>query len=221
VTQGWNASETVEAAARVRILAEKSSDLSQPLMSAVARIFHSYIAGELSTAAALANESFEVARREGNPTAMAYLYYMQLLVRHHRGDLLGVENHFAAGQEFFDDPVFRHAPTNPIITVFGWASWNAWALGRTDLARERLAEVRAAVRPANPYDLAWSNRLEAALYLFTREYEMAEASWQRVPWISAKNIDSLMMLLVREFPLVMRERSSAATLRVLHLSVKE
>src|SRR5689334_4349208 len=123
----------------------------------------------------LANEAFELATREGNPTVMAYLYYMQLLVCHHRGDLLGAENHCVAGQEFFDDPVFRRAPTNPAITVFEWAALNAWALGRADLARKRLAEVRAAVRPANPYDLAWSNRLEAALYLFTREYETAEA----------------------------------------------
>ncbi|MBV8771511.1 MAG: hypothetical protein JO166_04135 [Deltaproteobacteria bacterium] len=175
VTQGWNTSETLQAAERVRVLADKSSDLSRPLMSVITRIFHAYIAGELSIAAAFANEVFEFASREGNPTVMAYLYYMQLLVRHHRGDLLGAENHFVAGLEFFDDPVFRGAPTNPAITVFGWAGCNAWALGRADLARERLAEARAAVRPANPYDLAWSNRLEAALYLLTREYETAEA----------------------------------------------
>jgi hypothetical protein len=219
-TQGWNASETVEAAARVRTLAEKSSDLSKLFMPVIARIFHAFIAGDLSTAASLADETLELAHHEGNPTAMSYLYYMQLLVRHHRGDLLGAENNFAAGLEYFDDPIFRRAPTNPAITVFGWASWNAWALGRADIAHERLAKVRDAVRPPiltisrGPIVLRQAST-------FSRGSTRLQKRWQRLPSISAKNIDSLMMRPVREAPKALRERSSDTTLRVLRLFAKQ
>jgi len=175
VTRGWNAPETIGAATQVRILGEKSGEFSQLLKSEVGRIFHAYIAGELSAAATLADETFELVRGAGNPTALAWLYYMQLLVRRDRGEFVAAENYFAAGLRFFEDPIFRRAPTNPVTTVFGWASCNAWTLGRADLARVRMAKVKGAVRPANPYDLVWSNRLQAALYLLTREYEAAEA----------------------------------------------
>jgi tetratricopeptide (TPR) repeat protein len=100
---------------------------------------------------------------------------MQLIVRFYLGDLAGAEKHFAVGLGFFDDPAFRQDPEGGPIAVFGWASFNAWVLGRADLARERLANMKAAVRPANPHDLAWSEFLAATLHAFMREYETSEA----------------------------------------------
>src|SRR5262249_15276926 len=102
LTQGWGTSEVVEAAERVRMLAEKSGDLQRLVGSMTGRCFQAMIASDLPTAAALADAALELARSEGNPTAMAYLHMLQILVRHHRGDLVGADIHFAAGTKFFD-----------------------------------------------------------------------------------------------------------------------
>jgi tetratricopeptide (TPR) repeat protein len=139
------------------------------------RCLHAYIAGDLSAAAVLADEALELALRSRNPSAMASLHMMHLLVQHFRGNLAAAENHFAAGQKFFDDPVFRQYPAGGAIAVFGWASWNAWKLGRADVARERLVKMTAAVDPTNPHDLAWSDVLAAILHGLMRENESAEA----------------------------------------------
>ena len=138
------------------------------------RCFQANLAGDLSTAAALADEGLELALREGEPPLIAFMYLMQLLVHYPRGDLAGAENHFTALLKFIDDPVFRQFPGGMVISVFGWASWNAWILGRADVARERLAKMRAAVNPANPHDLPWSHVLGAILYALMRENETVE-----------------------------------------------
>ena len=175
LTRGWAASETVAAFERVRVLAEKSGDLMRLVESVFTRSFHACVAGDFSTAAALADEALELALREGRPSLMASLHMMQLVVRFYLGDLAGAENHFVAGLKFFDDPAFRQNPNGGAIAAFGWASWNAWILGRADIARERMARMKAAVNPANPHDLAWSELLAAVLHAFMRENDTAEA----------------------------------------------
>jgi hypothetical protein len=76
------------------------------------------LAGDLSTAAALADQALELVIREGTPSAIASLHTMQLITRYPRGDLAGAENHFKALQKFIDDPVFRRDPGGIVISVF-------------------------------------------------------------------------------------------------------
>ena len=175
LTRGWAAPETVEAAARIGLLAERSGNLARLIRSVFTRSFHANLAGDLSTSAALADEGLELALRGGEPSLIAVLYMMQLVVHYDRGDHAGAEDHFAAGLKLIDDPVFRQYPTGNVIGVFGWASWNAWILGRADVARERLAKMRAAVNPANPHDPAWADILGAILHALMRENETVEA----------------------------------------------
>jgi hypothetical protein len=72
-------------------------------------------------------------------------------------------------------PFFRSSPEGTAIAFLGWASLNAWILGRADAARERLAKMRAAVNPDNPHDLPSSDDAAAGLYALMRDYETAEA----------------------------------------------
>jgi class 3 adenylate cyclase/tetratricopeptide (TPR) repeat protein len=187
LTQGWGASEAVEAAEQVRVLAEKSGDLQRLVGSMTGRCFQAMIASDLSTAAALADAALELVRCESNHTAMAYLHMLQLLVRHHRGDLVGAENHFAAGTKFFDDPAFRHDPTGYAIAFFGWASSTAFILGQADVARERLAKMRAVVNPSNPHDLPWADFHAALFHALRRENEIVEALAARAVDLCEKN----------------------------------
>src|SRR5262249_42676621 len=97
------------------------------------------------------------------------------VVQFYRGDLSGVEKRFASVLKFFDDPEFRQNPHNPLLASFAHASFNAWIMGRADMARERMAEVRAAVSPANPLDLPRSNQFAGWLNALMRENVIAEA----------------------------------------------
>jgi len=171
VTRGWAAPETVAAAERLGILAEKSSNLGQLIGSITTRCLHAYIVAELPIAGALADQGLELARRAANSTALANLHMMQLTVRHMRGDLTGAEEHFATGLKFFHDSSFRQNPNGGSIVVFGTAAWNAWILGRADVARDRIAKMMAAVNPANPHDLPWSKFHAATLHALMREDE--------------------------------------------------
>src|SRR5262249_30307808 len=105
VTRGWAASETMKAAARMALLAEKSGNLLRLVWSMTTKSFHACIAGELSTAAALADRALELALREGNPSAMAYLHMIQIVVHYYRGDLARAESYFEDGLKYVDDPV--------------------------------------------------------------------------------------------------------------------
>jgi hypothetical protein len=150
LTRGWAAPETVEAAARIGPLAQRSGNLERLARSIGTRCFHANLAGDLSNAAAAADEALELALREGSPWLIALMHTMQLITRYPLGDLAGVEYHFTALLKFIDDPVFRQSPGGLVISVFGWASRNAWILGRADVARERISKARAAVNPAEP-----------------------------------------------------------------------
>ena len=175
MTAGWAAPETIKAAERIGILAEKSGNLRQMIGSIAGRCFQAYIAGDLSIAGALADQALELALRDEGATALATLYMFQLIVRHGRGDLAGAERHFTTGLKFFDDPLFRRNRNSGAIAVFGQASWNAWILGRADVARERLAIMKTAVNAAKPFDLARSDVRAAVLHVLMRENERAES----------------------------------------------
>jgi tetratricopeptide (TPR) repeat protein len=174
LTRGWAAPETVEASARIGPLAERSGNLERLALSIGTRCFHANLAGDLSTAAAAADEALELALREGSPPLIAHMHTMQLITRYPLGDLAGAENHFTAILKFIDDPVFRQHPGGMVISVFGWASRNAWILGRADVARERIFKARAAVNAANPHDLPWSEVHAAILYALMRENQTVE-----------------------------------------------
>ena len=172
MTRGWAAGN--DAAERAGILAQKSGNLNQLVGSMTLRCHYAYISGDLSIAGALADQGLELALREADPTALAYLYMMELVVRYHRGDHAGAEKYFTTGLELFDDPVFRRNPNGPAIVVFGTAAWNAWMLGRGDVAHERMAKMTAAVNRGNPHDLPWSDLHAATLYALMRENEQVE-----------------------------------------------
>jgi hypothetical protein len=68
--------------------------------------------------------------RDGAPTRLANVHTLQMLTRFWSGDLMGAEERFTAGLEFFHDPEFWHSPTGGVVIAFGTASsiaWMAWA----------------------------------------------------------------------------------------------
>jgi tetratricopeptide (TPR) repeat protein len=172
--KGWAAPETINATERITTLAERSGNLEALRSSLAARAVGAWFAGDYPTAGALVDQALKLAQREGEGTYLADTYVLALTVCYWRGDLAGAEQHFLAGLKSFDDPRFRQRPFQDAIHAFAYGSLNAWALGRPDIARQRFAQMMAAVDRNNPGHLAGSAFFAAWLHLQMREYENAE-----------------------------------------------
>jgi class 3 adenylate cyclase/tetratricopeptide (TPR) repeat protein len=185
-TRGYAASETLDAVEHTKALAAKSGNLTQLVGLIISRGITAFSSGDLSTAAALADQALDIALREHNSVSLAFVHMLQTATRYDLGDLVGAEKHFTAGLEFFDDPVFRQSAEASVM-VFGFASLNAWMLGRADVARERMARMTAAANETHPYEMAWAADLGADCRDLLGEYEQAEALAERALELSEKN----------------------------------
>jgi predicted ATPase len=103
-----------------------------------------------------------------------------------RADLTGVEKDFTMGLQFFDDPDLRRFP-GATVAAFGGASWSAWMLGRSDVARQREAHMMVNMNENNPHDAVIAGIFAAQLRVFLREYEQAAALAARTLELSEKN----------------------------------
>jgi tetratricopeptide (TPR) repeat protein len=173
ITTGSASPASVDARVRAIALAEKSGNLSQLVFLMHTTGITAANAGDYGSAATLADQALELAVREGKPTNLGLVYYLQVVVRQFRGDLAGAEEHFTRGLKFFEDATIW--PLSPVrLEPFAATSWNAWLLGRPDLARERLARMMAEANENNPAEMAWSRCFGAVSYLLLREHERAE-----------------------------------------------
>src|SRR5262249_9514663 len=108
--------------------------------------------GELTIAAKLADQAVDLAIREGSEVCLFYAYCVRVVVSHFLGRLVDAENDFAVGAAFFGNPDVRELPAG-VVLVLGVGSWNAWMMGRPDLAVKREAMLIAAADITKPYDL--------------------------------------------------------------------
>jgi tetratricopeptide (TPR) repeat protein len=175
VTRGFSAHDAIGAAECAAALAAKTGNLTRLVSSMVGRGTTAFVSGKLPTARALADQALELAIREGGPTRLGLAHCFQIVTRYLHGDLAGAEKHFTTCLKFFDDPGLRQISRLPLVAGFAHASRNAWTLGRADVARERMAEMMAAVNANNPYGVAFSVYCAAYLRIYLREYEQAEA----------------------------------------------
>jgi class 3 adenylate cyclase/tetratricopeptide (TPR) repeat protein len=185
LTSGYATPETTRAVERAAALAEKSGSLKQ-LVDQMATRGAAYIAsGNLPGAIALADRALELALREGSPSSLGRARTLQVSARYFFGDLTGAESHFRAWLESFDHPDIRPVPLFRLVAI-GQASWNAWTLGRADVAREREARMIVAANTSPP-NLAWSKFYAAELQARMGEYEKAEALAAQALELSEQN----------------------------------
>jgi len=174
ITKGWGAPGTVEATERATKLAEKSGNRTELAYWLTSRCLTVFFAGDFPAAVALADQALELAHLHGQPMVLAGVHTLQLMARYQLGDLVGAENHFKTGLQYFEDSGFRQRPTSGFVPALGVGSWTAWALGRSDMARPRDAEMIACAEANGPYDVAHAGYHSACLHLYLREYNEAE-----------------------------------------------
>jgi tetratricopeptide (TPR) repeat protein len=185
VTRGWAAPETAAAVERAAMLAEKCGNLRQLIPWVVQRGNQALFAGELGRAGALADQALELARCEGSATMLAPAHTLQLFIRYNRGDLAGSEKHFAAGLQYFDDPMFRASGSH--VNGIAYSALGAWLTGRVNVARDRITSAAAAVDPTNSYQRSYAEICAAVLHIFVRENEEAEIVAARTLELSEKH----------------------------------
>jgi class 3 adenylate cyclase/tetratricopeptide (TPR) repeat protein len=181
MTKGYSASEAVDAVNHAAALAEKNGNpnwLGSVWTSA-------FVGGDLPRARALADHAFKLATRKRDPISLAGAHGLQLITCHVSGDLAGCEQHFTAGVEFFEHR-FLPAPA-AVITNLGVASWNAWLLGRSDIACERERQTLAVANLDDPYEVGTSSLVAAWLRTLMRDFERAEQLALRALAVSDKH----------------------------------
>jgi tetratricopeptide (TPR) repeat protein len=173
-TKGYGSPEFIDAAKRARTVAEKRGNLAELISQLSVIRLGALVTGDQPTCAALAEQIFDLAQRDGSQASLELAHSTQMQEHFHRGDLAGTEHHFArwneaaAGSQHF--PMWVGATT-------GIASVNAWALGHANSARERIARGIAVARDEkDPYELTIGRYFEALIYLFFREPQNAEAA---------------------------------------------
>ena len=189
MTQGYAAPETVEAAARARLLAEKSGSLSQ-LIREEAKIWRAVItAGDYAGAIALADRILDLSHGDGDhPARMVFALNAQMQTRFYTGDLQAVEEHYERLSPLIDTLGEKQAPGNNIVAI-GIACLTAWVLGRSISARQRIERALAfAQKSKNPYDLAMALHFLANLYASAeRDPDRAEETAAQLLAVSEKN----------------------------------
>jgi tetratricopeptide (TPR) repeat protein len=172
VAKGYTAAETVESAARVRALAQKTGDMTQLFLSENAMYNGALVAGNYSAADALADRLFDLAQREGSERKLVGAHRAKLLVSFYRGELLEAEKHFAR----LNDSTATRIP-GAIVIGMSQGALNAAILGFADKARARLVQTLAFTRDsADPYDRAYVRFGEAWLSQVLRVPERAQAA---------------------------------------------
>jgi DNA-binding winged helix-turn-helix (wHTH) protein/tetratricopeptide (TPR) repeat protein len=174
VSRGYGAPEVFEMSSLAHALAEKTGNLAELVQQLWVEVGFPETRGELGHAAGLIDELLLVAEREGSPVSLAMANTYQVENRFYRGDFLGADEHFERGRAFFEAPEFAKIQYGP-AAAFGMASWDAWVLGRPEVARERILCASKRTR-RDPYELAVLNQMVAVLHAFMREFREAEAA---------------------------------------------
>jgi tetratricopeptide (TPR) repeat protein len=187
LTRGFSTPEAIDAAARASALSEKNGNLAQLILQGTRTWTTLFISGDHRGASALADQLMDLARREGSKTSLGFAHYMQLSVRYYRGDLVGVEEHFACLNSFIEAPGMEQIPAAIVVTI-GFASLGAFAWGRADQARERIARGISYARDSkNPYEVVTGRYYESWLYRFMREPLQAKGAAAEVLALSEEH----------------------------------
>jgi tetratricopeptide (TPR) repeat protein len=106
------------------------------------------------------------------------------MIRYWLGDLANAERFYIDGCAYFDDPAFVNEPVGAVIAAFAYGAWNAWLLGKPDLARQRIKLMNAVTDQRNPHRASFADQHEAALWAMMREPARAERQVKRALEIS-------------------------------------
>jgi len=175
ITRGFSAQETVEATARARALADRNGDRAQQFLQMWGQWTAASSGGNHVAAIKLANEFYRLASLDGGTESLAHAHMIQMTSRYRIGDLLGAEDHFKKGEQFFADPDFSRRP-GVIAQTYGNAARIGWIIGDDSAAQRRIDHaLTVAGENNNPYDLAYADYMAAIHFVLLERFGEAVA----------------------------------------------
>jgi class 3 adenylate cyclase/tetratricopeptide (TPR) repeat protein len=173
ITRGYSAQETIETTARARALADRSGDRAQQFLQMWGAWTAASSGGNHVAATNLANQFYRLALADGGFDSLAHAHMIQMTSRYRVGDLIGAEDHFERGEEFFRFPDFQRRPS-VIAQTYGNAARIAWILGDETAAQRRIDHaLMIAHQNDNPYDLAYAKYMAAIHAVLINSLELA------------------------------------------------
>ena len=172
-TNGYSDRETIASTEMAAALAEKSGQLSQLLTWLLLRCTSGLVSGDFNAVIILLSQALDLAGRERGAASLGNVHELYVATYFLTGSLLEAEEHFARGVEHFRGADIKELP-GTAIAAYGWAAWNAWALGKIDVARARLVQMSKMVNLDRPYDTAFSAVFAATVNFYLRDYIQAE-----------------------------------------------
>ena len=175
-SRGWGAGPVVELNERAGDLAEKSGNLLQVVIQRFAATAAAIQTSESVRAAALSDQVFDLAVREGGDLSMRCGREAKILGCYGAGDFAEVELHFSEWSTLCGRAGYGPFPgeTSAALT---YGAMCAWHLGRADLAQERLRQaVEFGRQSANPVDLQYALGFAGTVAMMSRVPDAALAT---------------------------------------------
>lgn len=165
ITRGYSAAQTIDATRKAKNLVEKGGNISKVFVQIARTWAATSSAGDHREAARIAENLFDLVRREGSGESVAHAYMIKMTSRNRVGDFRAAEQAFEEGFEHFKTPSFRRR-RGAIAQTFGNGAYNAWILGRIGVSRSRIATaLQVAEDNENNYDRAFAKFMAATYYL--------------------------------------------------------
>ena len=168
ITRGFSAPETRNATERARALADMNGDRAEQLRQGWGAWAAASSGGDYGAGLALADQLHRLALAGGTAENLANAHMMQMTSRYRIGDLVGAEERFLRGEEFFADPAFQRRP-DLVAQTYGNAALIIWTLNDDLAAQRRVDHMLAIARErGDPYGLAYAH-LMAAIHAILAE----------------------------------------------------
>ena len=173
ITRGLSAPQTKTATARAQWLADRNGNRAEQLLQNWGAWAAASSGGDYAAGLSLADRFYRLALADGNPENLAKAHMMQMTSRYRIGDLVGAEEHFQRGEEFFADPAFR-GRADFVAQTFGNAAVIVWTLNDDVAAQRRVDHMLANARERGDlYGLAYANQMAAIHAILVGQYESA------------------------------------------------
>ena len=190
--KGTASAETIEVIARHRALAEKTGNLQRVVSSRLGIFLQTFMAGDLSRAAALADQLTDLVESvRDSPdaasvrTGVRIAHFAQLMANYSLGNIARAEAHFEAWEA---SPTDGMDERHTIAAGFLQGAFCAWHVGRADWAHARIAKAMAHGRNSQSlWDQAFAQSQDAVLRVFLRDFGGAEEAGAKAVAVAKEN----------------------------------
>jgi tetratricopeptide (TPR) repeat protein len=169
-TKGYASPDAIEINARAEALAAKTGNLGHLAEQIFRSWTAAFVAGNHSSAMALADRLFDVAQRDGGAFTHGMATSAQSATRWYIGDLPGADEHFVAGEAVLSDRGLRRY--YGATWTISFAGWNALTMGRVDEAQARMRRAVATIE-GDAYARAVAQLVSSWLHVMLKEPEQA------------------------------------------------